>query len=185
MADSLIELSDLEDRLGYSVDNASRALAILADVSAVIRAYTARSFTVTESTMPLPVECGSVTLPYGPVLTVESVLDADDAEVDYTWTSGRVVSVTGCGSTVYPTWTHGWEVVPAEIVAVAAQMAGRAYGTNPTETGVQQESLGSYSVTLGSAAASGAVGMLPHEKAILDLHRGVPRSRTIRLGSWA
>lgn len=180
----LIGLSDLEDRLGHEVHNATQALAVIADVSAVIEAYTGRTFATTEATVTLPVRCGVVTLPHGPVSEVASVLDADDVELEFTWTAGRTVEVSGCSGEVTVTYTYGWEFVPPAIVAVAAQMAGRALGTNPAETGIQQESLGSYSVTIGSAAASGPLGVLPHERAVLDLYRGVPRARSIRLSSW-
>lgn len=72
--------------------------------------------------------------------------------------------------------------VPAEVVAVVCQMAARVYGSPADQSGVQQESLGGYSYTVGSAAASGAAGLLAAEKAVLDRYR--VRVRQIQLGSW-
>lgn len=180
----LIGLSDLEDRLGHQVENANQALAVIRDVSAVIEAYTGRTFVSAESTLTLQVVCGVVTLPAGPVTAVSSVTSSG-SPVDFTWTSGRTLTVSGCNAEVEVTFTHGWEEAPPAIVAVAAQMAGRALGANPAESGIQQESLGSYSVTIGSAAASGPLGILPHERAVLDLYRSAPMPRTINVASWA
>lgn len=114
----LIELSDLEDRLGFQVDNSARALALIADVSAAIRVYTGQDF----------------------------------------------------------------DEVPPAVAAVAAQIVARAWGVQPSDAGIAQESLGSYSYSVGAAAAAGPLGWLNDERAILDLYRR--RVRTIQHGSW-
>lgn len=72
--------------------------------------------------------------------------------------------------------------VPADVVAVVCQIVGRALGTSAAAGAIQQESLGSYSYSIGSAAAAGPLGMLPSERETLDRHR--VRVRTMQLGSW-
>lgn len=180
----LIELPELEDRLGSPVTDPARAAALIADVSAVIEAYTGRVFTTTESTTALPVRCGTVTLPHGPVSAVDAVVDADDVAVEFEWETGRTFTIEGDYTAVTVTYTHGWDDVPAAIKAVAAQMVGRSLGTTSAMSGVTQTSLGSYSETIGSAAGAGPLGILPDERAILDIYKGAPRGRSIRLGSW-
>jgi hypothetical protein len=61
--------------------------------------------------------------------------------------------------------------VPADIFAVICQIVGRALGRPADEAGITQESIGSYSYSVGAAAAAGAVGLLNDERAVLDRHR--------------
>lgn len=181
---SLATLDDLEDRLGSTPD-ATRGQAILDDVSAVVRAYTGQQFTSEETTDRLRVRNGGVKLPQRPVTAVESIANMDGGAVEFTWYSGDFVALAAWDAIrafeVQPfrtqatwvdvTYTHGYATVPEDIVAVVCQMAGRAYGRTPDTTGVTQESIAGYSYSVGSAAASGPMGMLPNERQILDLYR--------------
>lgn len=179
---ALATLSDLGVRLGLDLDDDARAQAILDDTEAAIVAYTGRSFTDEETTETLTVEAGKIRLTHGPVLAVDTIT-VDGVEVTFTWTSGRTVVLaefdpfawaTPVSATV--TYTHGYTTVPAAIVAVACQIAGRAYGSNAQHSGRTAEALGDYSESFGTAGASGPLGMLPDERRILDRFKAQPRS---------
>lgn len=181
---SLANIDELESRLGRSLDGAEaiRALALLEDVSAVVRRRARQSFSSTESTVYLSAWRGRVALPERPVTAVGSVETLDGDPVDFTWYTGDpfltigsagVIAfdrdpVTCGGQRVAVTYTHGSGAAPADIVAVVCQVVGRALGTGAESSGIQQESLGSYSYSVGTAAASGPAGLLPAELAIID-----------------
>lgn len=63
--------------------------------------------------------------------------------------------------------------MPVDVASVIYQITGRALGRAADETGLTQESIGSYSYSVGAAAAAGTAGMLPDERAVLDRHRQV------------
>lgn len=182
---SLATLDDLEARIG-TLSDPERAQAVLDDVSAVVRAYTGQQFTQEETTVRLRARNGGVKLPQGPVTEVASIENVDGGTVEFTWDAGGFVSLAGFDALrsfeVEPyrtnraiwidvTYTHGYETVPADIVAVVCQMAGRAYGRTADTTGVTQESIAGYSYSVGAAAAAGPMGMLADERRVLDLYR--------------
>lgn len=72
--------------------------------------------------------------------------------------------------------------VPGDVLGVVCQIVGRALGTTSAAGAIQQESLGSYSYSIGSAAAAGPMGLLLAERETLDRYRG--RVRTVPTGSW-
>ncbi len=185
---ALATLDDLEVRLGTAPADEDRAAAVLDDVSATIRAYTGQEFTlVTDDEVRLRVRGGSVRLPQRPVVDVTSVLSTEATELVFQWDSGEVVHLAGfMQAAIYSfevepfrtsdpwvdvTYSHGYETVPADVVSVACQMAGRAYGRTSDTSGVTQESIAGYSYSVGAAAAAGPMGMLADERRILDLYR--------------
>jgi len=171
---SLAATSDLEVRTGQTFDYA-QAEAILGDVSARVRNYTGCDFAHhTEVSVTVDVCGGVATLPNGPVLSITSVTVDGTAlavDVDYTWESGRKVSIPGVYGTAVIVHEWGYEDPPADVVAVVCQIAGRALGTPSTDSGTTGESLGSYSYTLGGIAGAGPLGMLADEKETLDSYR--------------
>lgn len=182
---SLATTDDLEARLGSTLADEDRAQAVLDDVSAVVRAYTGQQFTQEETTARLRSRNGIVKLPQGPVTAVATVENVDGNTVEFTWDAGSQVSLAGFEFSrsfevepyrsrsiwVDVTYTHGYETVPADIVAVVCQMAGRAYGRTADSAGVTQESIAGYSYSVGAAAAAGPMGMLADERRILDAYR--------------
>lgn len=185
---SLATVADLEGRLGrtFTVAESARATLLLADASAAVRAYTGQQFTAATSTVRLAVRNGAVRLPQRPVSDVDTVVDTDANDVTFTWHAGDVVHVTAdvpdswaweprtSGlSHVDVTYTHGYDEIPAEVVAVVCQIAGRAFGRPADQAGVTQESIDDYSYAVGAATAAGGVGMLRDEKAALDRYRRV------------
>lgn len=182
---SLATLDDLEARLGSTPDE-DRAQAVLDDVSATVRAYTGQTFTLDTTTDRLRARNGGVNLPQRPVVDVTAVDSVDGDTIEFTWDAGSFVALAGFDPLrafevepfrinralwVDVTYEHGYETVPADIVAVVCQMAGRAYGRTPDTTGVTQESIAGYSYSVGGAAAAGPMGMLADERRILDLYR--------------
>lgn len=176
---------DLETLLQrtFTEPEAAAADLLLVLASAAIRSYTGQEFTLTTTTARLKVRGNKVRLPQAPVSAVSAVTSVDAAVLSFTWYGGPQVTVSapgssfdvdaayGCHTYVDVTYTHGYATVPDDIRAVVLQVAGRAFGTAADQTGVQSESIGSYSYSVGGAAASGAVGLLAGERAILDRYR--------------
>lgn len=196
MAD-LATHADLSARLGRSLsaDEQARATVLLGDASAAVRAYTGQEFDQSVTTDRLRVRSGHVRLPQRPITAVASVDDVNGNEVSFTWDQGDRVEITTSVlndweivprtsplTYVDVTYTHGYSSVPADIVAVVCQVAGRAFGRNPEQSGVTQVAVGDASQTFGSVSASGGVGMLPDERAVLDRYRRVGGSA--QLARW-
>lgn len=192
----LAPVGDLEDRLGRSVTSApdlARAEALLRDASAAVRRFTEQEITFRRSTELVRVNRGVALLAQAPVTAVLSATDTNGVILSPTWYGeqtvqvGAVLVVNGPSGRSAPTlaritYEHGYEAVPDELIAIVCQIAGRAYGRPPDQTGNTSETVGSYSVSIGPAAAAGAVGMLPDEVKILARYR--PARRAIQLGSW-
>lgn len=183
---ALATIADLEARLGRELTGADleRAEVLLEDSEAVVQAYTGQQIESGTSTVRLKVKNGRVRLPQRPVTSVDLVEDMNGNELSPTWYAGSEIDFYAYPLNefeiepfTYPmqyvdvTYDHGWAIVPQEIVAVVCQIAGRAFGRTPDEGGVQQESIAGYSYSVGSAGASGPMGLLPAEKQILDKYR--------------
>jgi len=180
---ALATVSDVEARLGRALtaDEQDRLEAILDDVSAVIRSYTGQQFDRAETTDRLKVRGGKVTLPQLPVVAVDTVVNMDGNAVAHRWYAGATVELLLSvpdewawepyritPSWVDVTYTHGYDEVPADIVAVVCQVALRAFGTDATAAGVVQESIDDYSYRVGTIAASGPAGLMADERAVLN-----------------
>lgn len=194
---SLATIDDLEVRLGRTVDNEDQAQAALDDASAAVRAYTGQTFDLVEDDeVRIRARNGRIVLPQRPVTAVSSILNIEGGSVDFIWDSGSFVSLTGfdalrsfevepfrAGRDVWVdvTYSHGFDSVPADIVAVVAQVAGRALGRTPDATAMGQESIAGYSYSVGNAAVSGALGFTLPERQVLNRYR-VPLG-TIRVSA--
>lgn len=184
----LATTADLATLLGRDLSPTEEAQAeqMLAAASARVVAYTGQSFERSETTDRLRVRRGQVRLPQFPVVEVDSVEDVNGNAVSYQWHAGEIIElrlspgfffdrepwVSGL-SWVDVTYTHGYETLPAEVVQVVLQMAARAMGIKADQSGYTSENIDGYSYGIGSAAASGAIGMLPDERATLDAYRRV------------
>ena len=179
----LASLSDLQARLSTDISDNVRASQLLRDASAAVRSYTGQQFTQETTTVRLKVKRGQVKLPQRPVAAVTAVVDMNDNTILFDWHAGDRVTVQRNLDTfasvpwqngiewVDVTYTHGYTTVPDDIVSVVCQIAGRAYGTSPDASAMSSETIGSYAYSTGGAAASGAVGMLAGERAILDRYK--------------
>lgn len=160
---ALITLDDLEVR-GVTFSDPSRADAVIADVSASIRAYTGQEFDLVEDDeVRLRVRNATVRLPQRPVVEVSAVADTDGNSLEFTWDSGDVIALAAFDSLRYfevepfryrdrwidVTYTHGYETVPEDIVAVACSLAASALSRDAGALGVTQESAGPFSRSFG------------------------------------
>jgi len=174
-------LADLEARLGRTLTGAeaTRAEALLGDASAAVRRFTGQEITFRSSTDRVLVRDGCAVLSQWPVIAVSGATDINGVALSPTWDGGQVVELgavwvinatpSTLAATPYAdvTYAHGFAEVPDDIAAIVCQMAARAFGRSADLAGVTSETIGSYSVTVGAAAAAGAVGMLEDEKRIL------------------
>lgn len=180
---SLANIDDLESRLGRCLTDAEglRAIALLDDVSAVIRRHARQQLSAGTTTVNLTASRGRVALPERPVTAVASVETLDGDPIDFTWYTGDPFLTIGssgvnafdreplrCGSQRFTVvYSHGYNPIPGDLVAVCCQVVGRALGTGPESAGIQSETLGAYSYSVGTAAASGPAGLLSAELAIV------------------
>ena len=172
--DPLATAEDVEVRLGrdLTVDETTQIEAILADVSAAIRAYIGQDITAGTSTDErIRARGASVRLPQRPVTAVDSVKSVDGGSaISFTWYAGDIIDL-GCAQStgwVDVTYDHGFEEVPADLVALTCNIALRVFGTPAEQGGLQSESIGTYSYSIGGAAAAGPIGLLDDERSLLD-----------------
>lgn len=184
--------ADVEAALGRALTptETNRVAQLLASASARFRAEARQQITPATSTVRLRAMSSAsplhgqawwscwVRLPQRPVVAVTAVVDMDGSAVDFEHLADDLVGVRACGR-VDVTYDHGYAEIPAAVVGVVAQMAARALGTPPDQSGITQESIVGYSYQLGGAAAAGAFGMLPDELAVARSYGR--RAGTVRL----
>lgn len=189
MAD-LFTLEELASYLQTDLDTGSATIA-RASATALIEAYTRRSFTdQVEVIEAKRVRGGRVTLrePVVEVASVEAIDGATRLPTLWTFDGIRTVYVGGATAIInYPegtsfgtvevTYTHGYTAAPADVKAVGLAVAGRAY-SNPA--GIRSETIGAYSYTLAGADDDVAgSGLLAAERTVLN--RYLVQSRTVVL----
>lgn len=178
--DPLITVDDLDAR-GVSITDAARAEAVATDVSASIRAYTGQTITrVTDDEARLRVRSRVLRLPQRPVAAVSSVANTSGHELAFAWDAGDTVTF-GADSALYAfevepfrtrefwvdvVYTHGYETIPDDIIAVACALAAKALAQEPGGAGVTQETAGPFSRSFASPMGLGAP-----ERSILDRYR--------------
>ena len=157
---ALASKNDLVARLGRDVtcEEDARIEALLADASALVRAYTGQSFEETAGAqVTLRAQGGLIRLPQRPVTAVTSVVaiggnGAPDLTLTDWWWDGLDLIRIGGGEYVinlpekwwdsedgYPgtfrvTYSHGYASPPADVVAVVCGMVLRTL-TAPTSVG--------------------------------------------------
>lgn len=185
----LASIADVEYRLGRNLTDTEllRIDALLRDASASIRSYTRQTISqVVGDTVRLPVRAGRVRLPQRPVTAVTTVTNLWGDPVLFYWGGGDTIT-TGANTpdafawvpwlngtpSVDVVYTHGDNPVGDDVIGVCCQIVIRALGRDPTDAGMQSESIAGYSYTLGAAAAAGAFGMLQAERDVLDAYTRV------------
>jgi len=189
MAEPLATDNDVAGRLGRDLtsDELARIDTLLADVSAAVRAYAGQTFTQEQTTDLVTIRNRAVRLPQQPITDVASAVDQFGNNVPFIWITGDTMIALASSTWVnafelnlYPwtrlskvrvTYTHGYETVPDDVVAVVCSVIGRALGVSPTQGGITSESITNYSYTIGSAAAQGPFGLMAEEKSVLDRYR--------------
>lgn len=191
---------DLATFLEHDVDTA-RANLLLDEASAAIRAYTRTTFDLATSTIRIRVQADSIRLPQRPVVSVQTVkrVNPDNTMttlegwifdgIDTIFGSNRLTWVINLPAVwtdyPYPTtvevgYTHGYASVPAEVVAICIQYAGRYYET-PAAGAITAERIGSYSYKVAEVRGeSRLLALQTDEMAILNQYRR-SASRTVVL----
>ncbi|MGR7002808.1 hypothetical protein ACU686_40500 [Yinghuangia aomiensis] len=171
MTDPLATPLDAE-RLGYDLPE-GKAEQLLARASNRLRRAAGQPITSATSTVRLPVDRGEVVLPSPPVtaVTAVAVVACDQTTNPITgwcWDGGdRITGV--CAAAAQVTFTHGYPVVPEELVDLTCSVAERLGNTTAGMTaGVRSESIDDYSVTYAAEAVETASGLLPGELAALS-----------------
>lgn len=179
---ALAAVGQLTDRMEVAPD-ATRAARALDDASAAVRAYTGQTFDRVVTTERLHMRRGSARLPQRPVHEVTAVTTLAGTAVAFTWDGADRVWLTwpavplapytpeALAGVVLATYDHGYDYPPDDIVAVVCNVAARALGSPPENSGTNTESITNYSITLGPVGAAGAVGLFRDEQAILDRYR--------------
>ena len=135
--------------------------------SGYVQAYTGQSFVYSATTTVVLRPRGRIVLlPELPVLSVSAV-SVDGAEVE-DWVlepDGIIRFVTSPANLVTVSYSHGWQTVPADVVAVVAQMA--AGMVNAPSDNVRSQAIDTFSVSYfeASSAISG------EHRQILDRYR--------------
>lgn len=171
-------INELQARIGrtMTMSEADQAPALLDDVMAAVRVYTGQQFERAVYTIRARVKRRYVRLSQRPVHDVESVTDRWGNEISFTWDGLDRVYINHLSGraplqVVDIAYDAGPDEVPAVVVGVVCSVAARALGVDPTEGAVTQESIDGYSFTLGGAGGARAFGILPQEKAALDVFR--------------
>ncbi|HWB37182.1 MAG TPA: hypothetical protein VHA75_14285 [Rugosimonospora sp.] len=203
---ALASQDDLEARLGRDLTAAeeTRADALLADASALVRAFTGQTFDlVVDDVVVLRAVGGTITLPQRPVTAVTKVevIGGSEALPDFTtsdWLFDDIDTIrVGEGSWIinvpeawwdddgYPgtyrvTYSHGYASAPPDVIAVVCGMVNRALTAPTMAGGVTSETIGSYSYRLDSAGAGLAVAMSAEDRKVLARYRSTASTIKVR-----
>lgn len=196
MAEPLAVPADLAARLGvtFTDEQRIRAVFLLADAAAKVRNYTRQLFTVATDTAVLESTTDQwLWLPERPVTDVASVmigsavvspvywvLQGDGLYRYYGW-RGRFYGSTSLWNqpdTITVTYTHGYAVVPDDIVAVVCKLA-KASWVNPQ--GLRDWRQGQTGVTYATETV-GEGALDADDKRTLDFYRRPRRSVTLSAG---
>ncbi len=177
-----------------SPDQQARAEILLDRAANRIRAYTGQTFDLDTTTDVLRSLGSIVKLPQLPVVSVDAVQMMDYLGHRYPVpvfgfdgidridlaTYGVVLNLPEVvlsldavwGGSVEVTYTHGYVVVPAEIVDLNAELVARVYNSPAGEqTGIRSQGVGPYSVGYDPATGGGVFSLTPDDKAVLDRYR--------------
>ncbi len=193
---ALASAADLVNRLGRDLTDTetARAGSLLADASALIRAFTGQTFESAAETVVLRAQGDQIRLPHTPVTAVASVVAVGEAGIpdlpvaDWVWDgldlirlgSGRLVinlpetwadDESGYAGTFRVTYTAGPAQVPADVVAVVCRMVLRTLTDPGTAGNMIAETDGNYSYKLDAAGGGLAVALTAADKADLVRYR--------------
>jgi hypothetical protein len=181
----LATVDQLEAFLGHTVD-ATRATALLEFASAVVRGYAGQHFSrVVDDVATVAVNRGQAVLPQRPAEKPTQVANYGGGAIPTAgwWWGGVgiiefgspswVANGPSSGSSprlVEVTYTHGFEEIPTDVVAVVCQMVARVIDGGDTH-GLRSESIDDYQYQMGGNIVTGALALVPSEKETLDRYR--------------
>lgn len=205
---TLATKADLVARLGrdFTCEEDGRLDALLADASALVRAYTGQDFTETDDAQAtMRAQAGLIRLPQRPVTGVSSVVaiggnGVPDLTLTDWWWDGLDLIRIGAGEYVinlpeqwwddedgYPgtfrvTYSYGYATPPADVVAVVCGMVLRTLTAPTSVGGVTSETIGPYSYRLESAGVGTAVSLGDMERKTLSRYRKTTGMISVRVG---
>lgn len=171
---ALATIADVEARIGRSLTagETAQATAWLSDASAMFVQRAVQKFEVSESTVRLFPRDGIVRLVQRPVIEINSVVDIDGVELDYTYDGFQSLYELGSYSPVIVNYDHGSDTIPDDVVAVVAGMVVRTL-LIPADAaaGIQQQSVGPFSQSYANWAVGRQVLMSPSDIEVANYYR--------------
>ena len=177
----LASIADVETVLGGQVandDEGSYAVDLIVAASAAVEGYIGKIVRVAGvvRTWRANGPTSTIYVP-GPVTAVTSVT-VNGSPVQFTWATSGEVSIAMIalfGDEISATFDHGYDPIPDDIRWTVAAMAAHELVAARTRasSGVQSETIGTYSVTYGSAPVPERMLTASHRKA-LRRYRRVP-----------
>lgn len=201
----LADLSDVEARLGrdLTAEETTRANAMLADASVVVRSYCRRDFVAGTGVARLRPRGDKVVLPQRPVRAVNAVNGVQDYNgteistplVFWSWPGGFEVWLGDQSLVINGPWIdwtnpdvwvdvdydYGFDTVPDDILTVVANMVSRNL-TVPAGGLVDMETVGPYNVRYSTFTSAGPLGLSDADRQILNRYR-TTTNRTVELRS--
>jgi len=130
-----------------------------------VRAYTKQQ--ISAGTSLITGYGTAIALPQRPTRSVQSVTDRDGYDVSWEL-DGNMLS-TRRGGYLTIAYSHGFEIIPDEIVELVCTIASRLGNIDPSAAaGVQQESGGNESVGFGFDSYNAITELATGEKRVLD-----------------
>lgn len=175
---ALATVADVEARLGrsLSVDEIAKAEVLLEDASALVVSYTGQKFLPEQSVNLLRVKSKKVHLTQRPATAINGVTDPEGNEISFVWDGFQTLKIecssAASQSNVIVDYDHGNATVPQDVLSVVAGMVARTISI-PTEAaaGVQQQTVGPFSVTFANWAVGGQVLMSPADREVLNRYK--------------
>jgi hypothetical protein len=169
----LASLASQSDATAYGYGTITEGM--FARASARVRGYVRQQITAGTST--ITVRGPIVLLPERPVTAITSVTDeVSEPDLPYTLLAdewelrvGGVLQTPKFGGNLQVSYTHGFANLPDELIELVCQLATRLTNVNQAAaSGVQQETGGSESVTLGFDSYNAISELSTGEKRVLD-----------------
>lgn len=201
----LATVVDVSNRMprALTTEEQTRATTLLMDASSRVRRHTKQTFNLAQTTEIIAPVDNEIVLPQRPVLSIDAVarVNADGKSFlpysIWTW-DGASTLMLGPPSAVINApevwtdmdwfwrnvtyqikYTHGYSVIPDDVVGVVAGMVMRVLMA-PGSPGVISETIGGYSYRMADGYPSAQVSLTADDVEILRDYRG-RRNRTIEL----
>lgn len=182
----------------------ARAQNLLVSASVKIRSHTKQDFTKAQTTEIIPPVDNQIILPQRPVVSVDAVGRVNPDGITVTqfalWTfDGLATILLGPPSTIVNApefwiendwfwrnvtysvqYTHGYDVIPEDVVDVCAEMVYRVLSAPTTSQGLDGEMLSGYSWRGDGTVPIGRVSLIDDDKDVLEKYCG-RKNRTIEL----
>lgn len=171
---ALATIADVEARLGreLTASEESQATAWLTDASAMFVQRAVQKFDESSSIVRLFPRDGVVRLVQRPVIEINSVVDIDGTEIDYTYDGHQSIYELGTYSPVIVDYDHGSATIPDDVVAVVAGMVVRTLLIpDDAAAGIQQQSIGPFSQSYANWAVGRQVLMSPSDVEVANHYR--------------